>query len=420
MRVAAGMLAVAVACLAAGLCTRNAFAVEQDFDLSVDLRAVSTSTNQRSFLDNGGGKLRFDEQHDGLRLGSVRIGYRGDLTDTLRLSGEAFAYGDHDVHALDLTELLLSWRPVPQSYFRHELKIGAFYPPVSMENRMRGWRTPYSLSNSAINTWIGEEFRTIGAEYNLDWLGLQRGNAWNLGFTAAVFGWNDPAGVIMARRGWALHDRQTALFGRLGQPGTGSPFGPGHGPSDGRILFHRDIDHRAGYYAGTSASYRGVLELRALHYDNRGDPTRQAPEINDAAWLTRFDSFGARWTPDDYWTLQWQHLQGSTAVNAGGAPTSSRWVYDSDYLLASWQRGRHRLTARADRFWMQQRTTSFFFYNYDDGQALTLAWLYQLNPKLTLVAETLRVRSELDFRALIGAPEDAVEHQHQLALRLEF
>jgi hypothetical protein len=405
MRAAAG---IATAILAACLGAQTARAYQQEFDLSLDLRAVSVSTNQTSFLYNGGGLLRFDQQHDGLRLGSLRLGYRGDLTDTLRVSAEAYAYGDHDVHPIDLTELNLSWRPIPNAYFRHELKIGAFYPEVSLEHRMRGWRTPYSLTASAINTWIGEEIRTIGVEYKLDWLGQQRGNGWNLGFNAATFGWNDPAGVIMARRGWALHDRQTALFGRLGQPGTGSPFGPGHGPSDGRILFYRDIDHRAGYYAGLSANYRGTFEFRALHYDNRGDPTVQAPEINDAAWLTRFNSFGARWTPDEHWTLQWQRLQGNTAVNS------------SDYLLASWQYGKHRLTARTDKFWMQQQATSFFFYNYDDGHALTLAWLYQLTPHITLVAETLRVASELAFRRLIGADEDAVERQQQLALRLDF
>jgi hypothetical protein len=415
-----GATCLTIALVAAGLAARTATAYEQEFDFSLDLRAVGVSSNQTTFLNNGGGKLRFDEQRDGLRLGNVRFGYRGSLTDTLRLTAELDSYGDQDEHAIDFRELYLAWRPVPSSYFRHELKFGAFYPPVSMEHRMRGWRTPYSLTASAINTWIGEEFRTIGAEYDLDWLGQQRGSGWNLGFSTALFGWNDPAGVIMARRGWALHDRQTALFGRLGQPGTGPAFGSGHGPSDGRVLFHRDIDHRAGYYSGLSASYRGVLELRALHYDNRGDPTAQAPEINDSAWLTRYDSIGARWTPDDHWTLQWQHLQGNTSFNAGATLTASYWHFDSDYLLASWLYGKHRLTARADTYWMQQSASTYFFYNHDTGNAYLLAWLYNFHPRLTLVAEALRVSSDLKFRQLIGAPVEAVEHQYQLALRAEF
>jgi hypothetical protein len=170
-------------------------ALNSDFDFSADVRAVATSETS-SYLHGGGGKLRFDDDHDGLRLGSLRLGYRGDLTDTVRLSADAFAYGDDNGSAIDLTELYLSWRPVPHSLWRSEVKLGAFYPPISLEHRMRGWRTPYSLTPSAINTWIGEEIRTVGAEYDLDWLRQQQGSAWDLGITAAAFGWNDPAGTI--------------------------------------------------------------------------------------------------------------------------------------------------------------------------------------------------------------------------------
>jgi hypothetical protein len=401
------------------LCGTGAPAANHDFNVSLEVRAVRVDTSQKTFLENGGGKLRFDQRRDGLRLGSLRFGYRGDFTDTVRLTAEAYAYGDHDVHPLDLTELYLSWRPIPATAFRSELKVGAFYPAISLEHRMRGWRTPYSLSASAINTWVGEELRTIGLEYNLDWLGQQQGGAWNLGFNAATFGWNDPAGVVMARRGWALHDRQTTLFGLLGQPGVGSPFGPGHGPTDGRVLFYRDIDQRAGYYGGLSANYRGLFELRALHYDNRGNPRTMAPEINDGAWHTWFNSVGARWTPNENWTLQWQRLQGRTYFNAGGAPISSSWLFDSDYLLASWQHGAHRLSVRGDTFRMQQTVSTFFFYFADRGHALTFAWLYELTPHLTLAAESLSVTSDMAFRALIGAPLRSTEQQQQLALRFE-
>jgi hypothetical protein len=402
------LLTGAVAALAALSCGA-AHAVTSDFDLSLDVRAVAASTGQSSFLNGGGGKLRFDEAHTGLRLGSLRLGYRGDFTNTLRLTAEAFAYGDHDTRPIDFTELYLAWRPIPHSSHRHELKLGAFYAPVSLEHRMRGWRTPYSLSASAINTWIGEELRTIGIEYNYDWLGQQRGQAFNLGFTAAAFGWNDPAGVVIAQRGWALHDRQTTLFGKLGQPGQGI--------IDGRTLFYADIDHKAGYYIGGTAKYRGVLELRALHYDNRGDPTKTAPAINDGAWKTQFEAIGARWTPDDSWTLMWQRLTGRTYIGAGSPPNC--WLFDSDYLLASWLHGANRLTARADRFYMQQNVSYFDFYHYDRGHALTLAWLYEFNPKLTLIAEALQVKSDLASRAWLGAPESARERQLQLALRLE-
>src|SRR5260221_577361 len=240
-----------------------------ELDLSVDLRAVSSNASN-SRLEGGLGKLRYDATDDGLRLGYLRLGYRVDLTQTLRLTAEAVAYGDHDVNPLDLTELYAEWRPLAASSWRSRLKVGAFYPEISLENRMRGWRSPYTLSSSAINTWVGEELRTIGAEYSLELLGRSRGHAFDLTFNAAAFGWNDTAGTVLASRGWGLHDRQSTLFGRFANGGQALPQ---------RTLFFDDLDKRAGYYAGTAANYRGLLEARLHHYDNRARLSPDDPRI---------------------------------------------------------------------------------------------------------------------------------------------
>src|SRR5258706_3956340 len=193
-----------------------------ELDVSIGLGAVSSdATNSR--LEGGLGKLRYDATEEGLRLGYLRLGYRLDVTQTLLVTGEAAAYGDHDVNALDLTELYAEWRPIPSSSWRSRLKVGAFYPEISLENRMRGWRSPYTLSFSAINTWIGEEVRAIGAEYSLDLLGRSQGHAFDLTFNAAAFGWNDTAGTVLASRGWGLHDRQSSLFGRFANGGQALP-----------------------------------------------------------------------------------------------------------------------------------------------------------------------------------------------------
>jgi len=400
--------------LAAAMLALPAAAMQNDFDLSIDVRAVA-STGLTSFLNGGGGKLRYDPDHVGLRLGSVRLGWRGDLAPTVRVTAEAFAYGDHDVHPVDLTELAVAWRPVPQGRWRNELKAGAFYPAISMEHRMRGWRTPYSLSASAINTWIGEELRTIGVEYNGDLLRQADGSSWNLGVTGAVFGWNDPAGVVIARRGWALHDRQTTLFGKLGTGQVGT------GVTNSRTLFYRDLDHRPGWYGGLSANYRGLVELRAMHYDNRADPTTYAPAIADGGWLTVFDSIGARWTPDDHWTLIAQRLAGSTQFSyklpAGSVP--NRWKFDASFAMLSWQHGSQRLTARYDDFDMRQDIFRRAICDSDRGHALTAAWLYSINPQLTLIGEWLQVSSALARRSAVAEPLQAVERQLQLGLRLE-
>jgi hypothetical protein len=410
---ARAVVALALACLWSTLATSPARALQSDFDASIDVRAVSVSS-PTSFLHGGGGTLRYDGSHDGLQLGSVRLAWRGDFTDTLRLTAESVAYGDHDVHALDLTELVLSWRPVPRNEWRSELKVGAFYPPVSLEHRMRGWRSPYTLSASALNTWVGEELRTIGVEYDGDWLRQGSGHGWNLGVTGALYGWNDSAGVVMGKRGWAMHDRQTTLFGKLGTPGAGI--------IDGRTLFYRDLDGKPGYYGGLTGNWRGELELRALHYDNRADPYTFAPAINDGGWHTAFDSFGARWSPDEHWTLIAQQLRGTTEFGRLAPPggPENYWKFDASYVLASWQHGAERFSARYDDFAMRQTVSWFFgFYNRDSGHALTAAWFHTLGPRLTLMAEWLELRDTLASRAQIAAPLGASERQLQLGLRVE-
>jgi hypothetical protein len=388
-----------------------------ELDLSVELRAVSSDATATR-LGGELGKLRYDGDHEGLRFGYLRLGYRADITPTLRFAAEAISYGDHDVNAIDLTEAYLDWRPIPASAWRSRLKVGAFYPEISLENRMRGWRSPYTLSFSAINTWVGEELRTIGAEYNLDWLGLANGHNFEVSSGVTAFGWNDPAGTVVGSRGWALHDRQSTLFGRFANRGT---------PLPERTVFFDDLDKRAGYTINTSLRYRGLLELRALHYDNRARLGVAAPTIDDATWQTYFDSVGARWTPSPAWTAIAQWLHGRTLLDAPQPAndwTTNAWTFESHFLLVSNTQGRWRYSARYDRFFVQQTASNFAqfiggIYFNERGHAWTLAVQRSCGQHWNVALEGLQVDSDVEQRALLGQPDVARERQLQLALRYE-
>ena len=401
---------LAIVCLGGALLlARSAAAYE--FDLSVDLRAVSSSATQ-SRLTGGFGKLRYDGAQDGLRLGYLRAGVRGDLTQTIRFAAEGVAYGDHDVNLFDLTEIYADWRPIPVSAWRSRLKVGAFYPEISLENRMRGWRSPYTLTNSAINTWVGEELRTIGAEYSLDWLGRSNGHSFDISFNAALFGWNDPAGTVIAQRGWGLHDRQSTLFGRFANRGQ---------PNSQLTVFYDDLDKRAGYHAGITANYRGLLELHALHYDNRANLAALAPDIGDSAWLTFFDSLGARWTPTADWSFITQWLHGRTYVGTD-LPVNA-FSFDSEFLLGSWQHGAMRYSARYDRFASLQTASNFYqnihFFLGDRGHAWTLATERRLSDHWSVTLEATAVTSVVEQRRFTAEPLAAKERQWQLAVRYD-
>ena len=156
---------------------------EGQFDLSVDMRLIAVDA-PTSYLYGGLGKLRFDEEHDGLQVGRIRAAWSQPIGETLNVHLDASLWRPGDDHAFDLTEAYLEYRPYPAGGWRSRAKVGAFYAPISLEHRAAGWTNPYLISSSAINTWVGEELRTIGAEYSLEWLGTRSGHAFDAEFVA--------------------------------------------------------------------------------------------------------------------------------------------------------------------------------------------------------------------------------------------
>jgi hypothetical protein len=402
-------MAAIAAVLGVSLCLGATHAVAGDLEVTLDGRFVAAD-GRRSFLDGGLGKLRYGDDAERFEVGRLRLGYQGTLGEILHFNIDASAWSADDTNPIDLTEAFFELRPYPASAWRSRLKAGVFYPPISLEHRARGWTNPYALSSSALNTWVGEELRTIGLEYDLEWLGAQSDSAFDFGLSAAAYGWNDPAGVIVAFRGFALHDRQTPLFGYL------RTFVPGGGRQN-RVLF-AEIDDRPGYYVGGYARYAGRAELRALRYDNRADPAAYDAGIQDGAWKTKFDSLGFRYDGERDFTLIAQWLSGETVVGSGAL---SEWYFDASFLLAAKQFGRHRFAARADRFAMTQEESAYPGTLGDDrGKAWTLAWTFEPRERLEITTEWLEIDSTFNWRRQLREDPRAVERALQLGLRYTF
>ncbi len=296
---------------------------------------------------------------------------------------------------------------MPTSAWRSNLKIGAFYPPISLEHRASGWSNPYTIDSSALNTWVGEELRTIGIGYELAHLGIAQGGRLDWGVDAAVFGWNDPAGVILAFRGFSLNDRQTPLFGRIGTYA--------YGGREQRVIF-TEIDNRPGYDASAYVKSDNGLELRALHYDNRGDPSVAKPSIQDYAWHTSFDSAGLRWDGQHGTAFIAQWLDGTTRATPNPQYT---WDFKTWFVLLAQNFGKHRFAVRYDDFSTEQDTEYLSGAgSYDAGKAWTVGWTWSVREHVEIAAEWLRVDSTDNGRVMLGEAPHAVERSVQLALRL--
>ncbi|MFT6269189.1 MAG: hypothetical protein ACJAVV_002013 [Alphaproteobacteria bacterium] len=73
------------------------------------------------------------------------------------------AYADGE-KKLGFTQAYLQYKPLSPNNIKFKSRIGTFYPEMSVENISEGWLSPYTYKQSAINSWIGKELRTLGAE----------------------------------------------------------------------------------------------------------------------------------------------------------------------------------------------------------------------------------------------------------------
>ena len=378
-----------------------------DWELDLDARLL-TVNGPPPFIAGGLGTLRFGGDESGVRLGRARFAISQSLGEVLSVHLDASSWGDRDKTPVGLTEAYLQYRPYPRAGLRIRVKAGAFYAPISLENRLSGWESPYTLSYSAIDSWLAEEVRTLGAEGQLDWLGSRTGHDFDLGAVAGVFGWDDGAGAALAGGGFTLTDRQTVLWGRIGQPGVP----PLHAAEP-----FREMDGNAGAYGGLEARYLDRVVLRLLRYDNNANPGAVDAVTHTVAWNTSFDSAGLRVDGGNGWTGIIQWLKGATYISPQGV--DERWPFRASYVLLSKRFGRQTLSARYDKFEVDDASaTDGDDYGWQKGHAFTLAYIFQPGPRWRYTLEWLHVVSaSYNREEYEDGPPMASQTQVQLAIR---
>jgi hypothetical protein len=375
-----------------------------DWDASLDLRLVGADA-PAAVADGGLGILRYGDDRDGLQLGRARLALSQDLGDLLSLKVDASAWGQHDRNPLDVTEAYLQLHPYPFGNWRTRLKVGAFYAPLSLENRADGWESPYTLSSSALDSWVAQELRTIGAEFKLEWLGTHAGHDFDASAVFGVYGWNQGAGSALSVSGFTISDWQGSLFGRVGRGSY--PFGP--------IDEYHQYDNHAGTYEGLDVHYLDRVTLEALHYDNHANPTADDEVTGAYAWQTRFDTVGLRAENDAGWTAIVQWMAGETFVEPDDLGLLG-WEYVTRYVLVSKRQGRSTFSARYDDFKVNALQASPL--GDQGGHAVTLAYRFEPNAHWRFTVEGVRARGFQTNRAIFfGETPFATQSNVQLAIR---
>jgi hypothetical protein len=374
----------------------------------LEARIPAYEGNEDSWTEGGLGKLRFGDEGDGFAPG-------GAVSLSWQISNSFLAVVDLQAHGQTSPELgvisaWVRWRPVSTSAWRGSVRAGAFFPPVSLENDGVGWTSRWTLSPSALNSWVGEELRTIGAEARLE----HRGAHGSFEGGVAVFKWNDPAGDLIAGRGWAMGDVTSPLNATVREPDANN---------NGEWIAYKPFvenDGRVGWHADLQWTAPGGARLRALRYDNRADPNTQSDQAGREvySWRTRFNSLGAE-LPRGQWVFASQWMDGTTIIE----PVPGLFFetqFRAFYLLAARDQGAWRPALRYDRFRIRN-APEFPDNPYDeDGHAWTLALNWRPREQWRLTAEYLRLDSTRGLRLLDGLAPRQREDLLQLNLRYQF
>lgn len=406
--------------------------VEGDSGSGTDILSAETLTiigdarlvlanGHTSFADGGFGKTRFDGTASGdYQFHAVPV--EGDLIwqprFTSSVSGNVSVAWQRDQEdAVDVLESYLTFIPRRRGNVNFSFKAGLYWPEISLEHSTGGaWSTVYTITPSAINSWVGEEVKVIGAE------GTVRATIGNqdVSLTGAVFGFNDTSGTLLSFRGWGLHDLKATAFGHFKLPPLNA-FMSGAQENVTRSLF--EIDNRVGFYGRAEWRPSSTVVLNAFYYDNRGDPEAFSDRLQ-WGWRTRFWNVGLIADLSPRTRIIAQGMTGSTIMGRIPTNATERWVhthYRSAFALLSQEVGKGAFSGRVEWFGTKEKGSRMSNTDEpEDGWAMTAAVRWPLWQRFTGFLELLHVESTRGARVRVGIPPKESQTVAQAALRFRW
>jgi hypothetical protein len=377
--------------------------------------------SQRSWLEGGFGRLTegAGEPEDALPAvrGQLHLGldWRPGAIWLVRASGVLQGEPDSSLgQRAGVVEAFVQAQPDLSARTVLRVRAGVFFPPTSLENVDRLWQSPYTVTLSAWNTWVGEEVRLGGLE--TAW--ILQGARDRVEVAGAAIGLNDSSGALLAWRGFALGDRLTTMGELLPLPPltTLDPGGAFDKQRDDGTRPVEELDNRVGWHARVRYAREGRFRLQAAFTDNRGD---RALHRGQYAWRTWFAQAGLEANLGPDLTLIAEGALGDTGM---GLPAPSNRVdlrFRTGYALLSWSRGPFRVSGRLEAFDNEDRD-GVAEPNGEDGWALTGAVFWQATRLLRVGAEYLDVHAQRPAAAFSGADPDTDAQRAMLELRLAF
>jgi hypothetical protein len=349
---------------------KDAYAAKSPHETQVQLSLIAQHhTSDKTWLDGGLG--RFDLSSNQV-LAELQMLYRYKFTRSLsfitHLQAQHASESLSSNH-LGLIDFKLHYSKDLDWHQNLSFSLGQFFLPTSMENAQSFWESPYSIHFSALNSWIGEEFRPIGLDAQYQYIS---DNNSQLSVAATLFGGNDSMGALLAYRGWSIGRHRSTLGDVLSLPNLdtlndGGAFSDQR--DDGTRPFGKDLDNRLGYALRTQY-IQDDLQFSLSWIDNRGDRKLHQGEY---AWDTRFGIIGLAWLATESLEVLAEATQGESTMGDGPGVDIS---FYAAYVMASYLHNDYRYSMRLEQFGADDRD-AVDQENNDLGRSLTLAIMFQ-------------------------------------------
>jgi hypothetical protein len=256
---------------------------------------------------------------------------------------------------------------------------GVTNPSFSLENIGPAWTPRYTITPSALSSWLWEEGRVLGLEGEW-WRTFGDGIALD---TFAGLGWGpDEQGTLLARRGWVLSDWLSGINSELPLP---TPLG------EAEVFDERD-GRPALYVGGSAGDPWKIGTLHVGYFDNLGNL-----EVK-GVWETRYAVFGVALQPLPGLDILFQYLIGKTSVATPGLSSDIQALYP----LVSYRWRQHRVAFRYDDFKVQDGSAGAP-NTRERGHAFTVSYLFEFWLRHRIGFEYITVDSD---RVDASAPGD--------------
>ena len=398
----------------------NSQAIEHKFSGLIDVRVykVIGVEKSESYLAGNYGKYGFD-QGSGLSLAQLGLQYNANwdngLSATLVANGYAGGIENGANNAIGITEAYLSYKSLPnQNGWRYKIKTGIFYPKISMENIATAWSTPYTLTSSSLNTWLGEEMRNTGIEFTLDKLGKFTHSDHNFSVDFSLFKNNDTLGAMLAWHGWALGSRQTLINEKL----IVQPFFAREGDLKGQAALSDpfiELDGKFGGHLVGHWRYKNKLKFNLGYYDNNANP--DVVENGQYTWPTKFTHLGLKVKLQKQLEFISQYMQGNTYMQSPYGKKVVNNDFQNGFIMLRKYWSKHHVALRIEKFSVDDLDQTVGDNNNESGKAFTLSYRYQLSKQSFIQTEYNWLDSTRASRYYLWQPINLIEKQIQLAYR---